>query len=60
MGTEEVYFGKAKDIVGDLRSNYCWRCLNSNNVLTPAGIPSLTEANKEKAMQRDMIRSMNR
>ncbi|ERF68544.1 F-actin-capping protein subunit beta [Endocarpon pusillum Z07020] len=40
---QEVYFGKAKDVVGDLRS-----------------IPSLTEANKDKASHRDMIRSMNR
>ncbi|TKA63532.1 F-actin-capping protein subunit beta [Cryomyces minteri] len=40
---QEVYFGKAKDVVGDLRS-----------------IPSLTETNKDRATQREMISSMNR
>ncbi|MCJ1298479.1 F-actin-capping protein subunit beta [Hypocenomyce scalaris] len=40
---QEVYFGKAKDVVGDLRS-----------------IPSLTEANRDKATQQEMINSMKR
>jgi capping protein beta len=41
--TEEVYFGKAKDVVGDLRS-----------------IPPLSEANRDRAAQREMISSMAR
>ncbi|KAI9834747.1 MAG: F-actin-capping protein subunit beta [Sarea resinae] len=40
---QEVYFGKAKDVVGDLRS-----------------IPPLTEANRDKAAQQEMINSMRR
>ncbi|KAI4128496.1 MAG: hypothetical protein LQ347_004167, partial [Umbilicaria vellea] len=40
---QEVYFGKAKDVVGDLRS-----------------IPSLTEANRDKATHLEMINSMKR
>ncbi|KAL9102617.1 MAG: hypothetical protein Q9163_002261 [Psora crenata] len=43
LQAEEVYFGKAKDVVGDLRS-----------------IPSLTEANREKASHKEMIDSMKR
>ena len=40
---QEVYFGKAKDVVGDLRS-----------------IPPLSQANKDRATQREMISSMGR
>ncbi|TIA69955.1 F-actin capping protein [Aureobasidium pullulans] len=40
---QEVYFGKAKDVVGDLRS-----------------IPPLSEANRDRAAQREMISSMGR
>jgi len=40
---QEVYFGKAKDVVGDLRS-----------------IPPLSEANRDRAAQREMISSMAR
>jgi capping protein (actin filament) muscle Z-line, beta len=57
---EEVYFGKAKDVVGDLRSEHHWCYLNSDLVLTPAGVPPLTEANRDKATHRDMIKSMKR
>ncbi|RMZ66687.1 F-actin-capping subunit beta [Pyrenophora seminiperda CCB06] len=39
----EVYFGKAKDVVGDLRS-----------------IQSLSQTNKDRATQREMINSMGR
>ncbi|KAL1304019.1 hypothetical protein AAFC00_000460 [Neodothiora populina] len=38
---QEVYFGKAKDVVGDLRS-----------------IPSISETNKDRATQREMINSI--
>jgi capping protein (actin filament) muscle Z-line, beta len=55
---EEVYFGKAKDVVGDLRSKqYCEPLIFT---LTPAGIPPLTETNKDKANHRDVINAMNR
>ena len=40
---QEVYFGKAKDVVGDLRS-----------------IGQLTEANRDKDAQREIINSMKR
>lgn len=40
---QEVYFGKAKDVVGDLRS-----------------IPTLSEANRDKATHQEMINSMKR
>ncbi|KAF1989600.1 F-actin capping protein [Aulographum hederae CBS 113979] len=40
---QEVYFGKAKDVVGDLRS-----------------IPSLSETNRDRATQREMISSMSK
>ncbi|GAM86010.1 hypothetical protein ANO11243_040200 [Dothideomycetidae sp. 11243] len=40
---QEVYFGKAKDVVGDLRS-----------------IPPLSETNRDRAQQREMINSMQR
>ncbi|KAI9802205.1 MAG: F-actin-capping protein subunit beta [Sarcosagium campestre] len=40
---QEVYFGKAKDVVGDLRS-----------------IAPLTEANRDKATQQEMINSLRR
>ncbi len=58
---EEVYFGKAKDVVGDLRSEQLpSNASESASQLTHAGLPSLTEASKDKASHRDMIRSMNR
>ncbi|KAF2154756.1 F-actin capping protein [Myriangium duriaei CBS 260.36] len=40
---QEVYFGKAKDVVGDLRS-----------------IPPISETNRDRAQQREMINSMQR
>ena len=56
---EEVYFGKAKDVVGDLRSrpNSVNGTTKINHVL---GIPPLTEANREKASHKEMIDSMKR
>jgi capping protein (actin filament) muscle Z-line, beta len=60
-GAEEVYFGKAKDVVGDLRSELLLGpAVGSDVVLTRAGIPPLTEANRDIATHRDMIKSMNR
>jgi hypothetical protein len=47
--------------VGDLRSELSpGSALGSDIVLTRAGIPPLTEANRDKATHRDMIKSMNR
>lgn len=43
MVAEEVYFGKAKDVVGELRS------------LAP-----LSETNRDRATQMEMIKSMQR
>lgn len=60
LWTEEVYFGKAKDVVGDLRSEHTllvqFVC-HANHVV---GIPPLTEANREKATHQEMINSMKR
>ena len=56
---EEVYFGKAKDVVGDLRStsNTIWASLELTFTL---GIPPLSEASREKASHKEMIESMAR
>lgn len=58
---QEVYFGKAKDVVGDLRSeSSCFSLVFSrmtdHGSLT--GIPSISETNKDRATQREMINSM--
>jgi len=57
---QEVYFGKAKDVVGDLRST--WTATHGEEVIanTYAGIPSLSQTNKDRATQREMINSMGR
>ena len=58
---EDVYFGKAKDVVGDLRSRSCILrrgCWSSADVMT--GIPPLTEANRDRATHQEMINSMKR
>ena len=61
MAAEEVYFGKAKDIVGDLRSmlvielRFYIRAADDG-----PGIQPLTEANKDKATHQEMINSMKR
>jgi capping protein beta len=59
---QEVYFGKAKDVVGDLRSTLtrvCWVWLRmlANRV---TGIPPLSQTNRDRATQREMINSMGR
>ena len=56
---EEVYFGKAKDVVGDLRSEFNRMPFEFFAYFT-TGIPSLTEANREKASHQEMINSMKR
>ena len=55
-----MYFGKAKDVVGDLRSkSSCIHMLIQlgNRCI---GIPPMTETNREKASHREMIDSMKR
>jgi capping protein beta len=56
---QEVYFGKAKDVVGDLRSMYLvmFRHVFANSF---EGIPSLSQTNRDRATQREMINSMGR
>lgn len=57
---EEVYFGKAKDVVGDLRS-ICYHhsgysIFDANYV---QGIQPLTESNRDKATHQQMINSIS-
>lgn len=58
---QEVYFGKAKDVVGDLRSMpfpIPWAL--GPWLTTAAGLPPLSETNRDRATQREMISSMSR
>lgn len=59
---EEVYFGKARDIVGDLRSMLFsgWILDHWTDADALVGIQPLTEANKDKATHQEMINSMKR
>lgn len=58
---QEVYFGKAKDVVGDLRSMLS-QTRNADVVTLTAnsGLPSLSQTNRDRQTQREMINSMNR
>ena len=59
--TEEVYFGKAKDIVGDLRSECIHEIASAQTDANySVGIQPLTEANRDKATHQEMISSMKR
>jgi capping protein beta len=58
---QEVYFGKAKDVVGDLRSmNINISCSGAFSLTCSLGIPSLSQTNRDRATQREMINSMGR
>ena len=58
--TEEVYFGKAKDVVGELRSMFSpTLSFFLLFVLTSIGVSSLSESSKERANHAEMIRSMH-
>jgi capping protein beta len=58
---QEVYFGKAKDVVGDLRSMDARKKRGRRFSLTEfLGIPPLSQTNKDRATQREMISSMGR
>lgn len=56
---QEVYFGKAKDVVGDLRSRLT-RNEPGRHFTDCAGIPPLSQTNRDRATQREMISSMGR
>ena len=59
--TEEVYFGKAKDVVGDLRSKDPLTTLILRvTLILLIGSASLSEANRDRATHREMISSMSR
>ena len=59
--TEEVYFGKAKDVVGELRS----KSIHISLILAPltdkpTGLGPLSDANRDRETQREMIASMQK
>lgn len=56
---QEVYFGKAKDVVGDLRSKLSLYSVSSIPAhIEPLGINSLTETQKDRSVHQEMISSM--
>lgn len=55
-----MYFGKAKDVVGDLRSKKSVNYSSFVKILTFAGVAPLTDANREKATHQEMINSMSK
>ncbi|KEY78983.1 F actin capping protein beta subunit [Aspergillus fumigatus] len=59
---QEVYFGKAKDVVGELRSKplLCHGRTKAMDADKNTGLAPLSETNKEKAAHLEMIRSMQR
>jgi capping protein beta len=57
---QEVYFGKAKDVVGDLRSKSLVSRLGLEADDLCAGIAPLSETNRDKAAHREMISGMAR
>ncbi|CUS08207.1 unnamed protein product [Tuber aestivum] len=59
---QEVYFGKAKDVVGDLRSRIPPLHLHSIDAhgSNPAGISSLTQQEKDRSVHQEMISSMSK
>jgi capping protein beta len=57
---QEVYFGKAKDVVGDLRSKVTTSHFRDHFADSLSGIQSLSQTNRDRATQREMINSMGR
>jgi capping protein beta len=59
---QEVYFGKAKDVVGDLRSMHllCRKRGRRFGLTEFLGLPSLSQTNRDRATQREMISSMGK
>ena len=58
---QEVYFGKAKDVVADLRSKCNPNSKSSGTLLKRfLGLPALSEANRDRATHREMISSMSK
>ena len=56
---QEVYFGKAKDVVGDLRSEFHHNQHHFRSNIIP-GVAALSATNKVKASQREMISEWNK
>jgi capping protein (actin filament) muscle Z-line, beta len=57
---QEVYFGKAKDVVGDLRSKSVPQLAIDFTDSVLLGIAPLSETNRDRAAHRDVINSMAR
>lgn len=57
---QEVYFGKAKDVVGDLRSMKKILKTEEFALTKFLGTNPLSQTNKDRATQREMINSMGR
>ena len=57
---QEVYFGKAKDVVGDLRSMEPSKKGGSSIANRLLGLPPLSQTNRDRQTQREMISSMSR
>lgn len=58
--TEEVYFGKAKDVVGELRSKLSHNFTIEQHANSKSGLGPLSDANRDRATQREMIASMQK
>lgn len=59
--TEEVYFGKAKDVVGELRSKYIQtKAILPQHANPHSGLGPLSDANRDRETQREMIMSMQK
>lgn len=62
---EEVYFGKAKDVVGELRSKWLVSGTRlESRYINPysfsIGLAPLSETNRDRAAQLEMIKSMQK
>ena len=57
---EEVYFGKAKDVVGELRSKPATFSVILPMLTIILGLAPLSETNRDRAAQLEMIKSLQR
>lgn len=55
---QEVYFGKAKDVVGDLRSKLIGQLYLCRWLMVNVGVPSLSVTNKDRGVHAEMISAM--
>lgn len=60
LSIEEVYFGKAKDVVGELRSKSHSLPMLSIMLTIFLGLAPLSETNRDRAAHLEMIKSMQR